>query len=234
MMHWQQAREGAGRPAWPLRCLAHSRGCPVALVRVRVRKGGREGGGAVGGTCTVPRGQAPRRAGDSAAPRPPRAPAPAHIELRVRQGNPISASRPATPLLSGPHAQPAILLGSVRSPSSATPARSQHPHIVAAAMLGLPAELEREVIARLSWAALKSLALACTAARASCFERVGALRWDHDEDALPGVDLSAAFPSATRLSLGGGGASGPSPPRPSWTPTTPSSPSWSTSMWRTI
>jgi hypothetical protein len=58
------------------------------------------------------------------------------------------------------------------------------------------------VIARLSWAALKSLALACKAARAACFERVGALRWCHGKDELPGVDLSAAFPSATRLVLG--------------------------------
>jgi hypothetical protein len=78
-------------------------------------------------------------------------------------------------------------------------------------MLGLPAELEREVIARLSWAALKSLALACKAARAACFERVGALRWEHHKDALPVVDLSAAFPSATRLVLGGWSRTVPSP-----------------------
>jgi hypothetical protein len=76
-------------------------------------------------------------------------------------------------------------------------------------MLGLPAELEREVIARLSWAALKSLALACKAARAACFERVDALRWIYRRGALPGVDLSAAFPSATRLVLEGW--SSPSP-----------------------
>jgi hypothetical protein len=70
-------------------------------------------------------------------------------------------------------------------------------------MLGLPAELECEVIARLSWAARKSLAQACKAARAACFERVGALRWEHHKDAPPGVDVSGALPSATRLALGG-------------------------------
>jgi hypothetical protein len=66
----------------------------------------------------------------------------------------------------------------------------------------LPSELQHDIVARLSWPALKALAMTCQAARAACFARVESLVWQDDKSPLPVNDLAAAFPSARRLVLG--------------------------------
>ena len=74
-------------------------------------------------------------------------------------------------------------------------------------MLGLPAELQQQIVSRLSWTAAKALARASRAARDAARRGVASLEW-HDRAApLLLTDLRLAFPSARCLVLrafGGG------------------------------
>ena len=76
-------------------------------------------------------------------------------------------------------------------------------------MLGIPAELEQEVVSRLSWPAIKALARASKASRDAARRRVMSLEWGDGSAPLPVTDLRRAFPAARRLGLGalGGRAS---------------------------
>jgi hypothetical protein len=68
-------------------------------------------------------------------------------------------------------------------------------------MFGIPAELEQEIVSRLSWTAIKALACASKASRDAARRRVVSLEWDDRSGPLPVTDLSQAFPAARRLAL---------------------------------
>jgi hypothetical protein len=68
-------------------------------------------------------------------------------------------------------------------------------------MLRLPAELDQDIVSRLSWAAIKALARASKAARDAARRGVVSLEWGHWTAPLPAADLRQAFPSARRLVL---------------------------------
>jgi hypothetical protein len=70
-------------------------------------------------------------------------------------------------------------------------------------MLGTPADLEQEIVSRLSWTAIKALARASKAGRDAARRRVASLEWGrgHGRTPLPVTDLRQAFPSARRLVL---------------------------------
>jgi hypothetical protein len=76
-------------------------------------------------------------------------------------------------------------------------------------MLGIPAELEEEIVSRLSWSAVKALARVSKAGCDAARQRVLSLEWDYRSGPPPLVDLLMMFPAARRLALAASDTSGP-------------------------